>query len=328
MKTEIKDIWSKHSQQSGNGTLIQRVEQLTHLNCFIGTILISKAKVFTLELENDVIVNRQFLKRFSGVEIQVLESDIRQLAIILLEPGLSEIFHVFIEDILESLSEVENQQEAVYAISRKVSLWRTLFGKYASGLLSPQEQRGLFGELSLMKIFLEMSIESASVVEAWKAPSGTNQDFYFGNIAIEVKTSISNNPSIKIANEYQLDNSGYSSLYLAFFRLIELPSGENTLSNLINEIRILLTDSDVDRIFDSWIKYIGITSELEKEYNNTSYEIRKIQCYRVEEQFPKITAEMVNKAISQVSYEIFPNQCSDYNIPIEEIVNDILNVKK
>lgn len=327
MNPEIRDIWISHSQSTGNEILKHRLENLKHFKCFIGTILVSKAKVFILEIEENTEVNRNNLKRFSGVEIQVLDTDIRELVVILLEEDLTDIFIVFIEDIVAELSNANSVQEAVNVLSRKVSYWKRLFGKYSTGMLTPYEQRGLYGELSFIKILLENSISQLHVINSWKAPTGTNQDFYFENIAFEVKTSKSNAPSIKISNEYQLDNTGYNSLFLVFFRLNETPSGKDTLLSLINEIRTLLGETEPRRDFESMINYVGISKQLEEEYNNTSYHIRSAHYYRVAEMFPRITDAVIDNAISHVSYEIYPGGCKSFEIPFVDLINEIRNAK-
>jgi hypothetical protein len=327
MKSDIRNIWSIHSRKTGNEILKNRLDELNHLNCYIGTILVSKAKIFSLEIDIDTVINKQHLRRFSGVEIQVLDTDTRELVIILLETDLTDIFIVFIEDIIAELFQTKDVQSAVDVISRKVSYWKRLFGKYSTGILSPQEQRGLFGELSLMLLLLENEIVPNKVVSAWRAPTGTNQDYYFGDVAVEVKTSKSNKPVIKISNEYQMDSSGYKGLYLAFFRLIETPSGNDTLIALIYKIRELLKNPESLREFDTLINYLGITNQVEEEYKRTSYEIRKVHYFKVTEGFPRITEDMIDGALSNVSYEIYPKGCSGFEISFEELTTEILNAE-
>ena len=118
----------------------------------------------------------------------------------------------------------------------------------------------------------------------------------------------------------------FSHLFVAFIRLTELPSGEDTLLNKINKIRetlklypLLIND------FELKLSYMGISSDLESEYNKTSYNIRNISYYRVTDGFPRIISSMVDKAISHISYEISPNECSVFEISSETVFKEILN---
>lgn len=322
----IREIWSEHDTLSGNQVLKQRIEKVEQLNCYVGTILISNAKIFLLELDSEVDVNKNYLKRFTGVDIQVLPSKEgkQELIILLLENELLDIFTLFIEDVIETISAISDSNEAVFLISRRVSYWKRLFGKFYGGLLSPQEQRGLYGELIILKELLLNKQQNVNVIEAWQGPFGSNQDFYLGNVAIEVKTSKSNNAIIKISNEFQLDPFGFENLFLTFIKLSELPDGENSLLKLINEIRVLLNNYPEELAgFNQKLVQLGVTKDLEDEYDNTGFIVKSILYYHVNENFPKIVSSLVDSAISHISYEISPNECKEFEVPFETIINKI-----
>lgn len=325
-RTNLKEIWANQSTNSGIGVVKERITNLTQFNCFVGTILATKAKLFSIELPLDFSVNQQYLKRFTGVEIQVLPTN--ELIIILQENDLSDIFIMFIEDIMKSISSASTADDALLNISQRVSYWKRLFGKFTGGLLTPQQQRGLYGELLILELLLKETKNFARVLEAWQAPAGTNQDFYFGTTSIEVKTSKSNTPAMKIANEFQLDSSLFKNLFIAFIRISELQDGENTLLNKINELRSLLKTYPllVDD-FNLKLSHLGISADLESEYDKTSYDIRNIKYYKVTDDFPRIISSMVDKAVSHISYEISPNECSEFEIFSETVIKEVLNAE-
>jgi hypothetical protein len=307
------------------GVIKTRIDSIKNLECYIGTISRTKAKFFTLLLSKNNEIHTNYLKRFAGVEIQILPyKGVRnELTIILLEDELTEIFILFIEDIINSLNSIENKEDALIIISRRVKYWQKLFSKYTNGLLS-QQQRGLFGELNFIKQLIECGTNYEYVLKAWQAPMGSNQDFYFNNTAIEVKTSKSNTPSIKIANEYQLDITGFNKLFIVFYELIEFPNDENTLLKLINEIRMTLKDKEeLLSDFNQKLDYLGISSNLESEYDKIGYVVRKENYYNVNKEFPKITFDSINEAISKVSYEVAPNKCTKFEIDFKEILKEI-----
>lgn len=328
--TNIREIWSEQESQTGNKVLKYRIEGIEQLNCFVGTILVSKAKIFLLEVDSGVEIHQSYLKKFTGVDIQFLPSHngTQELLILLLENDLTDIFTMFIEDVIETISSVTSSEEAVFLISRRVSYWKRLFGKFYGGLLSPQEQRGLYGELVMLKEFLENTSRNINVIEAWQGPFGTNQDFYFNNTAIEVKTSKSNTAIIKISNEFQLDTAGFENLFLSFLRLSELPNGENTLLKLINEIRFLLENyPEFLAEFNQKLVQLNVTSDTENEYDKTGYTIRSTLHYKVGKDFPKIISSMIDSAISHISYEISPNECKEFEISFDTILKDVINAK-
>ncbi|NPD85366.1 PD-(D/E)XK motif protein [Lentimicrobium sp. L6] len=326
--SRIKEIWNSQAASFKNEVIRHRVEDIKYLKCCIGTVSVSKAKIFTLEIDPQVKVHPNYLKRFIGVEVQVLQINEHQkeLVLILLEEELADVFVMFIEDIIQSLADVKNSEDALLIISNRINYWRKLFGKFTNGLLSSQQQRGLYGELYFLKLLLELDgINKDKIINAWQAPDGANQDFYFNGIAVEVKTSIANTPSIKIANEFQLDIDELKILFISFYKLNEYPNGENTLFNIITEIRnILNLFVNLKREFNLKLEILGISLETESEYDKIGYSISRELYYKVTDNFPRITSEIINQAISKVSYEISPIACVDFEVDINEITKEII----
>lgn len=322
----IKEIWDSQLNASKNKVIRERVMQVSGLTCFIGTITFSNAKLFLLELDSNINIHQNYLKRFIGVEVQIIPSsnNKKELAIILLDEELTDIFIVFIEDIINSLLDINNSEIALNIISKRINYWKKLFGKFSTNLLTPKQQRGLFGELYFLnKVLIENNHKQ--IINAWKAPNGTNQDFYTNAKAIEVKTSILNSQTIKISNEYQLDTSGLDKLFIAFYKLYEFPDG-TTLLSLINDIRVFLnSDIDLLNVFNVKLINLGVFPELEDDYNEIGYRIRDEKYYNVTSEFPKITALMVNESISKISYGIDLGYCINFETTFTEIINEILD---
>jgi hypothetical protein len=325
----IKDIWESQLNSSKNRVIKERVTQVQCLNCFIGTITFSNAKIFLLELESNVSIHHNYLKRFIGVEVQIIpgSNNKKELAIILLDEELTDIFVVFIEDIINSLLDISNSEDAIIIISKRINYWKKLFGKFSRSLLTPEQQRGLFGELYFINQVL-IETNNKQILNAWKAPNATNQDFYINFKAVEVKTSKSNSQSIKIANEYQLDISGLNKLFIAFYKLYEFPDG-TTLIDIINDIRLFL-NSDIELIhtFNAKLVTLGILPEVEDEYDEIGYSVREEKYYNVNSEFPKITALVVNESISKISYDIDLGYCMNFETSFTEILNEIIDDKQ
>lgn len=328
--TRIKHIWENQINSFRNDIIKHHINEIENVNCYIGTISFSKAIFFTLDIEPDKKIPTNYLKRFIGVEVQVVpfKKDKKELMIILLDKELTDIFILFIEDILKSLIIVNNSEEALLAISNRINYWKKLFGKYSNGLLSPEQQRGLFGELYFLNKLLNSSSNYPLLINAWQAPTGANQDFYFNGTAVEVKTSKSNNPTIKISNELQLDSTGLLGLYIAFFKLNEYPDNHHTLFNIIEEVRnYIVKDIALLNEFNLKLISLGITPETEEEYNAIGYIVRDEKYYQVSEEFPKITKSMVKEEISKISYAITPLEFEKYEVEYNYLKKELLNEK-
>jgi hypothetical protein len=328
MMSNLKEIWEHQASVARNDVIKQRIEEIQYLNCYAGTISFSKAKFFSIEIDAKVNVHYNYLKRFTGVEVQVLPSfnSNKELVVILLEDELSDVFILFIDDIIKFLLQIETIEDALLIISKRINYWKKLFGKFSDRLLTPEQQRGLFGELYFIKLLLENTDKYDFIINAWQAPAGTNQDFYFNGKAVEVKTSKANDPNITITNEFQLDTRGLDQLYIAFFKLIEYPANDNTLLIIISGIRNLLKiNQNLISEFNAKLETLGITSDIEEEYNKTSYNIRNEIYYKVTDDFPKITSLLVHEAISKITYQITPAFCKNYIVESDFILKELLN---
>jgi len=73
--SKLKEIWENQASSIKNEVIRERVENIPGLNCYLGTISFSKAKIFLLELEASLPVHSNYLMRFVGVEIQVLPAN-------------------------------------------------------------------------------------------------------------------------------------------------------------------------------------------------------------------------------------------------------------
>lgn len=324
--SDIREIWKRQSFSNTTQVLIkEKIKEVSGLNCYVGTIGLSDAKVFILELSNNIKVHHNYLKRFVGVEIQVLPAtNHSELVIILLENDLTDIFSYFIEDIINELISVNDQNIALLKISSKVNYWKRLFSKITGDILTPQQQRGLYGELFFLNELLEINADKSFIINGWHGPLGANQDFFYNGLAVEVKTSKSNKPSIKISNEYQLDSIGLNELFVQFYKLNEYQGGSETLYRQICDIREQL-NSDLLIQFNEKLEILGVNPETEEEYNNISYSVGFERTYQITDDFPKIIRNTLNEAISEVSYEIEPKLCGEFETDITLIFNHITN---
>ena len=115
-----------------------------------------------------------------------------------------------------------------------------------------------------------------------------------------------------------------NKLFIAFYKLFEYPNDKNTLLKIITEIReVLKYNNELLSDFNQKLDYLGVSSNMESEYNKIGYVVRKEYYYDVNENFPKITSDLINNAISKVSYEITPNKCAKFEIDITDILKVI-----
>tara|TARA_Y100001972_G_scaffold125960_1_gene178422 strand:- start:5430 stop:6422 length:993 start_codon:yes stop_codon:yes gene_type:complete len=323
MMTDIKQIWVKQESASGKNVVRKRVESILGLNCFIGLIGVTGARMFQMELDTSLPVHKNFLRKFRGVEIQAIpfsQSHI-EYTIILLEKELTEIFTLFIEDIIEKLGPVAEPQHALTIIYQRVNYWKKLFARVSGEFLTPQQQRGLFGELYFLSLLLDRNENKQSVLDSWQGVLGANQDFTFNYNAVEIKTTKANNPSLNISNELQLDYSSWNSLFLGVVLVNESAGSINSLSSIINEILDgLAFNIELVNAFKVKLGFAGIEEEAIDAYSEISFTPRNIRLFNVKNGFPVITPESLNSdSIHNVKYQIDIAACSSFEVQEEDV---------
>jgi hypothetical protein len=326
--TDIKKIWTDQESASGKNVVKKRVDSISGLNCFIGLIGATGAKMFQLELESTAPVHKNFLRKFRGVEIQAIPfSETKsEYTIILLEKELTDIFTMFIEDIIEKLNTVSESQQALTLINQRVNYWKKLFSRANGELLSAEKQRGLFGELFFLRILLQNTSDHKEVLRSWRGAESANQDFTRNRNAVEIKTSKANSPSVHISNEQQLDFAAWDHLFLGLISVTETTGDQNSLAGIIEEIQGLVNhDTELILDFETRLERVGISTDMIENYDEISYSVNSRRFFRIQEGFPVILkGTLQNEAIYNVKYQIDIASCNSFEVSEEDVLNAVL----
>ena len=192
--------------------------------------------------------------------------------------------------------------------------------------MSSDEQRGLFGEMDFLRLLLHKGKNHYEIINSWRGASGANQDFSRNLNAVEIKTTISNNPSVQIANEKQLDFTVLNNLFLGLIVVSESSGHVHSLYSIIKEIKGLLNyDPILLQEFENKLNSIGINDEIIELYNETSYSVNNRKFFHIKEGFPVIIRKSLpNDAIFKVSYQLDLSSCNSFEIPEEEVIKKII----
>lgn len=328
MTTDYKKIWRNQEIDSRTLTTRDKIPNLRSLNCYVGRIGASNSKMFQIEVNQGVLIPKNYLKRFHGVEIRVLDSNNnnKDITIILSDNDLLDIFILFWEDLIYGLESIKSENEIPDVINEKVNYWGKLFARINGELLSKERQRGLYGELTFLNTLLIYSSDYKNSINSWTGPEGSNQDFSNNSKAVEVKTSKSTKPSVNIASELQLDWTKLNSLYLYVFHLDVINNGGDTLFNLIKEIKQkLIKQIDALSLFEKRLNLAGVPIGDEQHYNDFGFIIRSQQSYKVKDGFPALTNDIINNvAIHNVKYQIDLTACEPFEIENKDVIKEMI----
>lgn len=259
------------------------------------------------------------LPRLRDIEVTLSppdESDTQLLAFKLLDSNQRDIFKTLCEDIISAALQAESEAGAVSAALSRTWRWHHLLRGGHGTLLSPEEQKGLMGELFVLERLLLPRMDASSAVAAWRGPLSAPKDFEIARVAIEAKARRGGaTPSLSITSESQLDESGVDSLFLHVVELDEAPIDDTqsvTLHDVAERIRGRLQSLDPGStgVFESRLSAAGY--RVEDDYSSHRWLEGATHIYLVSGDFPRITSGEVRPGISNVRYSVSLADCEPF----------------
>ena len=328
MKWTTKDPWAEIDPGPSPIYNANRVETDQKLEFFWAKGADSKC---ALILRHKMASNQGIrLPKLKGVEVSVApqpESGSANLLFKLHESEHRDIFYQLCMNLIQSAKTAKSEREIVALTIARAWRWHHLLRGGSDGRLSLEEQKGLIGELYVLKSVLIPNIASFTEgLACWTGPSGSPKDFNIGNIGIEVKArSGVSEPYINISSSHQLDDSNVHSLYLCVVTLNEATSEVPESFTLMDKINEMLKFYETEptahaRFIDLLNAYPHDQNQLDLE---DKYEDRfvfgGVEYYNVLNGFPRIVGPEIHQAVIDVRYRIPLNSCSDFIVPETDI---------
>jgi hypothetical protein len=290
-------------------------------------------KCLLMELPRQALGRRKVAESTRGyhVDTGTLDPARESIACIFIReavPGRGELFPLFCTDLIRTWSEAADDRAAVQALRLRLDNWRRFFQRSGPAGLSREEYIGLFGELQLIHDALARGINAEDVLHSWMAPEGSNQDFHFGSVAVEVKTVTANDADrIAISNIRQLDGRGAEFLFLRRYAFDVREGTGQTLPALLNSLMSAFEHQGqglgqllLDRILER-----GYVPEMNHAMDEQGFSQRMYDAYQVTDGFPRITEDMLMGGITDVSYSILLSSAADKRVNDDQFWTTIRN---
>lgn len=263
------------------------------------------------------------LPHLKGIETTLTDVDgdrNRTLALRLLDSAQRDIFHRLCLDIMASAASAETEAEAVAVALARTWRWHHLLRGGGDGRLSPEEQKGLIGELLVLDQLLR-SLSAHDAVSSWRGPLGAPKDFEVGRVSVEAKARRgAATPYIAISSEHQLDITGVDTLFLHVAELdhaqSDAPSGF-TLSEIARRLHsaIGITDQLAADLFETLLSAAGF--DWEDDYSDVKWIQGPDRLYRVGDDFPRITPASFPGGVLNVRYSVSLFECEPFRVPVD-----------
>lgn len=238
--------------------------------------------------------------------------------------GSLDLFSMMTDDIVCMLEghRGANDEGLFQIFQARIRAWQDFMRR--EGVLSPEAEVGLFGELELLRTLLSAGISVTVAVDAWKGPLDGIQDFRIGTGAIEVKSTVSSSSFTALVGSLdQLDNSLIRPLFLAGVRLVVLTTSGRTLPEQVGEMRDQMSGEPAARAaFDSRLISAGFLA-VDAERYTRKFSCVGIRILHVSEGFPRLTRANVAIGISKACYEIDFDLVSTGEVGIEHVLGQL-----
>jgi len=232
------------------------------------------------------------------------------ICIYLKSESFLEIYLEFIEKILIQFSEINDDIYGLKLLINKINIWVKFFESENYEGLSEEQIRGLFSELSFILKIFNLNSNYEKVIKSWAGPEHGLHDFKFEHFNVEIK-SYAKSKKIRISILDQIDIDEGLVLYLSCFMLNKVSTGKS-LNDLVNEIKNLITNNQkIYNLFLEKISNIGYF-DIHKNFYEENYLIEENNIYLVNNNFPRVVKKNLHEAISNVSYSIAIDSCSDF----------------
>lgn len=255
-----------------------------------------------------------------GVELTAPADGRRALILKLLDTSQRDIFLKLARDIIAAVEEQPSEPEAVAVALARTWRWHHLLKGGGGGKLGEEEQKGLIGELLVLKRHLLTTMPPIAAIEAWKGPLGSPKDFEIGRLAIEAKARRGSSvPFIKISSEHQLDGSGCDCLLLHVVELDRVDAEADaptavSIPVLASQIRQLIRAEDQTalELFAASLTSSGVTDE--ELYETDLWIEGRSRIFEVREGFPMIAPGTTASGVRSVQYAIDLVACEPFAV--------------
>ena len=328
---DLQTAWaaSKAEASAAPGYYRRRVKDSGPLAVYAGIQIPEKARKISVRIPSRLHVSTELVHSTRGYDISKDEIDIEEpntFSVCIRETMAAvpkDLFLIFGSDILEHLRRSEDTSTAVSALQSRLQHWKRFFQSRSDEGLSREEYVGLYAELEFLERGLARGIAAYGLTRGWSGPLGTNQDFLFGEVAVEVKATTGNDPDlVRITNVRQLDVTGLEQLYLAHCTYDFRRDAGRKLRDIVQVLRQSMAgNSEALSLFEERLSFAGFIEPEKSAFAEHGFSVRIRRDYKVDEHFPRILETALPHGISEVSYSLQLSSAAECKLNDDVLMN-------
>lgn len=227
------------------------------------------------------------------------------LSFSLIEDSYKDMFVLFCEDIVSSSAYIASKEKATRFVGKRYKEWRDMLATARGDLLSPEEIKGLLGEMYFLKECLCDQYGSEKAALSWTGPKHLPQDYIIDDTWYEVKTVSSSRAEVTISSIEQLDCVKPGELVVVRADKTSVTNANAVnLNYLYNELLTKLSDDDAREQFSTLLLRYGYYPRPEYENEEYTFEIKAVNRYTVSSDFPCIRRSTLPASITEAKYSL------------------------
>lgn len=279
---------------------------------------------------NEISIDIYALPTWNGLSIEKKELTIGTIPNTYLILGnnsleTNDIYDSVISNIVEKFKCCENVEDIKVSMIKTLKKWQFYFDKFGGKGLSAKYQRGLYGELWMLRSIINIQPQRKNIViSGWNGFNGSDHDFQYRDKAIEFKTTKSKqHHKVHISSEYQLDDRNLSELYLGVLIVRESNNVGESLNEIIQDIRdTLINDFTALEKFNEGLYKSGYIDVQSKKYV-TRYNRKELKIFKVENKFPRILPISLPEGIGDIKYTVMLSACKEYENSFSTLLEEL-----
>lgn len=296
--------------------LTRKVADATNWNFFWAKNSDSK---YALLFRTKIRPNNVKYPSIEGIHVELREFSDRTygVALLLLEKVNADLFGRICRDVVAEANKFTEEAAIPPLIAARLKMWQSMLKRGRSGLLTPDQQRGLIAELHVLDQIVTSRIGQEIALQSWLGPDRESHDFVIGSEAIEVKSRTSRSNEVIISSEKQLCHSGNLHIYALIVDGSATPSQGESLNEVIARVRASF-EAQNHELLDQKLFQAGYLDR--EEYDHTYYSIGDGFAYSVVDGFPRISSDELDPSIYRVKYTLDLSQCNYWKVSTSEMI--------
>ncbi len=314
----LTQLYQELTQASAvSGAVERRLVPLCPLDLFAFAEKPSNRLGFRVVLPASALADGQELPGLRGLTLmRQTRSDGVSLILSAATDAFHEVFVSLVSDLAAQAEQETDARAGAASLLDRLARWQTFLKNLPPEGLDPEAQRGLYGELWLLRHYILPHLTVAEAVKSWTGPFRTGKDFQFVGGSVEVKTSVSGGDQrLEIHGERQLDDAGLPALMLGHLSLEPVQAAGETLAAMVGAVRMAAEgEFAAHQALEDRLREAGYFDVHEEKYRAPGYLIRAYNLYQVQEGFPRLTEALLPPGVGNVTYKVTVSACEPYRV--------------